>query len=91
MRTLLVIALLTLSIPAFAANTETVPATKEAAVQQKFDQAKSHRLQKITDRIAELQKAQTCVQAATDFNSLAGCDSSRYKARMAKKAATTGK
>lgn len=91
MKKILFIAILLASTSAFAADTASAPATKDAAVQQKFDQAKSKRLQKITDRIAELQKAQTCVESATDFNGLAGCDSSRYKARMAKKAAATGK
>jgi hypothetical protein len=91
MKNLLFVALLLVSTSALAAETATAPAAKDAAVQQKFADVKSKRLEKITARIAELQKAQSCVEAATDFNGLEGCDSPRFKARMAKKAATTGK
>ena len=91
MKNLLFVALLVVSTSALAAETAPAPATKDAAVHQKFDQVKSKRLEKISARIAELQKAQSCVQAATDFNGLEGCNSPRFNARMAKKAATTGK
>ncbi|MEZ0224194.1 MAG: hypothetical protein ACAH83_06560 [Alphaproteobacteria bacterium] len=90
MKSLLFVALLLVSTSALAAETAPDPAPK-AAVQQKFDDVKSRRLEKISARIAELQKAQSCVQAATDFNGLEGCNSPRFKAHMAKKAAATGK
>ncbi|TAL28196.1 MAG: hypothetical protein EPN97_15190 [Alphaproteobacteria bacterium] len=91
MKNLLFVALLLISTSAFAAETPTAPTAKDAAVHQKFDEAKSRRLEKINNRIAELQKAQSCVQAATDFNGLESCNSPRFKARMEKKAAATGK
>ena len=91
MKNLLFVALLLISTPAFAAEAPPEAAAKDAAVHRKFDEVKSRRLEKINARIAELQKAQSCVQAANDFNGLESCNSPRFKARMEKKAAATGK
>ena len=88
MKQLLIIAMLLATTTAFAADTAstTAPIDKGATQQQKFEATKSKRLQKISGRVAELQKAQACVEAATDYNGLAGCDSPRFKARRHKAA-----
>lgn len=76
MKKLLIAAMLLASTSAFAADastTATAPAAKHVAAKS-FDDAKAERLKHINDHLALLQKAQTCVQAAADFNAMKACN-----------------
>lgn len=78
MKKFVIIALLMASTAAYAADapasTAAAPAAATKAAPKTFDEAKSLRLKHIGDKIAELQKAQTCVTAATSETAMKACN-----------------
>ena len=76
MKKLLFIALLLASTSAYAADTAPAPAAGGAAhvMPKDFGEAKAERLKHINDKLVMLQKAQTCVQAASDFAAMKACN-----------------
>lgn len=79
MKKLLMIALIAISTSAYAAEAPSSSAAySKAGTHQNFDERKALRLQHISDKIAELQKAQSCVQAATDAKAMKACNSGRH-------------
>jgi hypothetical protein len=79
MKKLLVIALLMASTAAYAADA-TPAATAAAAPHGKhytFDEKKAWHLKRVSEHIAELQKAQSCYEAAKDEAGLKACNAAR--------------
>ena len=74
MKKLLFIALLALSIPAYAAGP--APIAAPAQVQKhddRFEKMRAERLERVSRRIACLQQAQACMQVAKNMDGLAAC------------------
>jgi hypothetical protein len=78
MKKLLIVAMLLATTTAYAADTSSTaadaPASHRSHAPQDFGKAKAQRLQHISDHIVLLQKAQSCVQAASDFDAMKACN-----------------
>lgn len=77
----LVLALL-IAVPAMAEDSPAVPPMKEPHKnyrEMKFEERKAEALKRLNERIAELQKKQACVEAATSHDTIEACFPKRMK------------